>query len=83
MAASGAVGGLVVVAVVGTGAGHVPGHLTMMAQFIFMTASFYLRVDPRWCDQGVSAMYQYEFNLWELSTGVAWLPSDGATEFTI
>ena len=52
LAASGAIAGLVVAAVVETGAGCVQGHLTMMAQFIFMTASFHLRVDLEWQNQG-------------------------------
>ena len=47
-----------------TGAGCVPGHLTIMAQFIFMTASFSLEGRPRMVGLGVSAMYQYEFTLW-------------------
>ena len=41
LAASGTVAGLVVATVVGTGAGYVLGCLTMMAQFIFMTAQFF------------------------------------------
>ena len=43
LAAAGTVAGLVVAAVVETGAGHggfMPGCMTVMAQFIFMTASF-------------------------------------------
>ena len=63
-AASGAVVGLVVATVVGTGAGCVLGHLTVMAQFIFMTASFSLESRPRIAGPGVSAVYQYEFTLW-------------------
>ena len=47
LAASGAVAGLVVAAVVETGAGCVPGCLTVVAQFIFMTASFLLEGRPR------------------------------------
>ena len=35
------VAGLVAAAVVETSAGHVLGHLTMVAQFIFMTVSFF------------------------------------------
>ena len=45
LAAAWTVAGLAVVAVVETVAGHVgfvPGHMTVMAQFIFMTASFSL-----------------------------------------
>ena len=57
-AASGTVAGLVVADVVGTGAGCVPGHLTMMAQFIFMTASFSLEGRLRMAGLGVSTMYQ-------------------------
>ena len=52
LAASGVIAGLVVATVVETGAGYVLGHLTMMAQFIFTTASFHLRVDPEWQHQG-------------------------------
>ena len=55
---------LVVVAVVETGTGCVPGHLTVMAQFIFMTASFSLEGRLRMAGPGVSAKYQYEFTLW-------------------
>ena len=64
LAVSGAVAGLVVAAVVKTGEGCVPGHLTMNAQFIFMTASFSLEGRPRMAGPGVSATYQYEFTLW-------------------
>ena len=63
LAASGTVAGLVVATVVETGAGCVPGCLTMMAQFIFTTASFSLEGRPRMAGLGVSAMYQYEFTL--------------------
>ena len=52
------VAGLVVATVVETGAGCVLGHLTVMAQFIFMTASFSLEGRPRMAGPGVSAMYQ-------------------------
>ena len=65
LAASGVVAGLVVVAVVETGAGCVLGHLTVMAQFIFMTASFSLEGRPRMAGPGVSVTYQYEFTLWD------------------
>ena len=41
LAALGAVAGLVVATVVETGTGCVLGCLTMMAQFIFTTASFF------------------------------------------
>ena len=64
LAAPGAVAGLVVATVVGTGAGFVPGCLTMMAQFIFTTASFSLEGRPRMAGPGVSATYQYKFTLW-------------------
>ena len=64
LAASGAVAGLVVAAVVETGAGCVPGCLTVMAQFIFTTASFSLEGRPRMAGPGVSATNQYEFTLW-------------------
>ena len=69
LAALGAVAGLVVAAVVETGAGCVPGHLTVMAQFIFMTASFSLEGRPRMAGPGVSATYQYEFTLWGQEPG--------------
>ena len=52
LAASGAVAGLVVAAVVGTGAGCVPGHLTVMTQFILTTASFSLEGRPRMAGLG-------------------------------
>ena len=63
LAASGAVAGLVVATVVETGTGCVPGHLTVMAQFIFMTASFSLEGRLRMAGPGVSATYQYDFTL--------------------
>ena len=63
LAVSGAVAGLVVVTVVETGAQCVPGCLTMMAQFIFVTASFSLDGRPRMAGPGVSAKYQYWFTL--------------------
>ena len=69
LAASGAVVDLVVAAVVETGAGCVQGHLTMMAQFIFMTASFSLEGRPRMAGPGVSVTYQYEFTLWGQEPG--------------
>ena len=53
LAASGIVAGLLVAAVVGTGAGCVPGHLTVMAQFIFTTASFSREGRPRIVGPGV------------------------------
>ena len=64
LAASGAVAGLVVATVVETGAGCVPGCLTVMAQFIFTTASFSLEGRPRMVGPGVSTTYQYNFTLW-------------------
>ena len=79
LAASGAVAGLVVAAVVETGAGCVLGHLTVMAQFIFMTASLSLEGRPRMEGPGVSATYQYEFTLWGQEPG----QSDGPMECTI
>ena len=69
LAASGAVAVLVVATVVETGAGCVPGCLTMMAQFIFMTASFSLEGRPRMAGPEVSATYQYEFALWGQEPG--------------
>ena len=69
LAASGTVAGLVVATVVETRAGCVPGHLTMMAQFIFMTASFSLEGGPRMAGPGVSVTYQYEFTLWHQEPG--------------
>ena len=69
LAASGAVAGLVVATDVETGAGCMPGHLTVMVQFIFMTASFSLEGKPRMAGPGVSAMYQYEFTLWGRAPG--------------
>ena len=59
--------GLAVVAVVEAGArlgGFVPGCMTVMAQFIFMTASLSHEGRPRMAGLGVSAMYQYEFTQW-------------------
>ena len=64
LVASDAVAGLFVAAVVETGAGCVPGCLTMMAQSIFMTASFSLEGRPRMAGPGVSITYQYDFTLW-------------------
>ena len=69
VAASGAVAGLVVAAVVEAGAGCVQGCLTVMAQFIFTTASFSLEGRPRMVGTGVSAMYQYDFTLWGWAPG--------------
>ena len=59
--------GLAVVAAVEAGAGHGgigPGCMTVMAQFIFMTASFSLEERPMMAGPGSSATYQYEFNWW-------------------
>ena len=64
LAASGTVAGLLVAAVVETGAGCVPGCLMVMAQFIFTTASFSLEGRPRIAGPGVSVTYQYDFTLW-------------------
>ena len=69
LAASGTVAGLVVATVEETGAGFVLGQLTVMAQFIFMTASFSLDGRPRMAGPGVSAMYQYKFTLWGQAPG--------------
>ena len=69
LAASGAVAGLVVAAVVEMGAGCVLGCLTLMAQFIFTTASFSLEGRPRMVGPGVSTMYQYNFTLWGREPG--------------
>ena len=72
LAASGAIAGLVVatvVEIVETGAGCVPGCLTVMAQFIFMSASFSVEGRPRMAGPGVSAAYQYEFTLWGQVSG--------------
>ena len=55
--------------VVEAGAGCVPGHLTVMAQFIFTTASFSLEGRPRIAGPGVSAMDQYEFTVWGQEPG--------------
>ena len=46
-----------------------PGGMTVMAQFIFMTASFSLEGRPRVAGPGVSATYQYEFSLWGQAPG--------------
>ena len=45
------------------------GCLTVMAQFIFTTASFSLEGRPRMVGPGVSAMYQYDFTLWGQAAG--------------
>ena len=67
MAAAWTVAGLAVVAVVETGAGlagFAPGCMTVMAQFIFTTASLSHEGRPRMAGPGVSMTYQYEFTLW-------------------
>ena len=67
LAAVWTVAGLVAGAVVEAGAGcggFVPGCMTVMAQFIFMTASFSLEGIPRMAGPGVSVMYQYKFTPW-------------------
>ena len=69
LAASWAVAGLVLAAVVETGAGSVLGCLMVMAQFIFTTVSFSLEGRPRMVGPGVSAMYQYDFTLWGQEPG--------------
>ena len=72
LAATGTVAGLVVAAVVETGAGcggFMSGHMTVMAQFIFTTVSFSLEGRPRMAGPGVSAMYQYEFTQWGQAPG--------------
>ena len=56
LAAAWTVAGLTVAAVVDAGARHggfVPGYMTVMAQFIFMTASLCMKEDPGWQDWGV------------------------------
>ena len=71
LAAIGTVAGLVTVAVE-TGEGHggfVPGCMTVMVQFIFMTASISLEGRPRMAGPGVSAIYQYEFTWWGQAPG--------------
>ena len=69
LAASGVVAGLVVATVVEIGEGCVLGHLTVMAQFIFTTASFPLEDRPSMVGPGVSATYQYDFTLWGQEPG--------------
>ena len=66
LAASGAEAGLVVAAVVGNRCrmwGICARSCGVMAQFIFMSASFSLEGRPRMVGPGVSATYQYEFTL--------------------
>ena len=72
LAASRAVAGLVVAAVVETGAGcggFVPDCAVVIAQFIFPTASFSLEGRSRMAGLGVSAVYKYEFTLWGQTPG--------------
>ena len=67
LAAAWTVAGLVVVAAWETGAGlwgFVPGHMTVMAQLIFTTASLLHEGRPRMAGPWVSVTYQYEFTLW-------------------
>ena len=64
LAAAWTVAGLTAVTVVGTGAvlgGFLVGLRTVMAQFIFMSASLCNEGRPRMAGPGVSVMYQYEF----------------------
>ena len=70
LAAVGTVAGLAAVAVVEAGAklGHfVPGHMTVMAQFIFMTASLLHEGRPRMAGPGVSTTYQYDLEVLKYS----------------
>ena len=86
LAASEAVAGLVAATVVETGSGHwgfVPGCVVVMAQFIFMTASFSLEGRPRMAGPGVSVTYQYEFTLWGQAPRWSGCQVMGATECTI
>ena len=67
LAAAWTVAGLAIVAVVEAGAGlggFVLGHMTVMAQFIFMTASLLHDGRPKMAGLGVSVIYQYEFTQW-------------------
>ena len=41
-----------------------PGHMTVMAQFIFTTASLSHEGRPRMAGLGMSVTYQYEFTWW-------------------
>ena len=72
LAAAWTVAGLPVVVVVeaGTGlGGFVPGHMTVMVQFIFTTASHLHEGRTRMAGPGVSVMYQYEFTWWGWAPG--------------
>ena len=67
LAAVGTVAGLVIAAVVEAGAGlggFVLGHMTVMTQFIFTTASLLHEGRPSMAGLGVSVTYQYEFTWW-------------------
>ena len=64
LAAVWTVAGLAVVEAGAGLGGFVPGHMTVMAQFIFMTASLLHEGRPRMAGLGVSAMFQYEFTQW-------------------
>ena len=86
LAAVGAVAGLVEAAAVETGAGcggFMPGHMTVMAQFILMTASFFTwgkAQDGRTRGVCVVPIWIYPVGS---STRAVWPPSDGAIECTI
>ena len=72
LTAAGTVAGLVAATVVETGAGcgsFVQGCMTVMAQFIFMTASFSLERRPRMAGPGVSVTDQYECTQWGQAPG--------------
>ena len=74
LATMGTVADLTFVAVVEAGAGlwgFVSGCMTVMAQFIFITASLWHEGRPRMAGPGVSVMYQYEFTWWGQAPG--WL----------
>ena len=63
----GTVAGLVAAAVVETGVGlggFVQGCMTVVAQFIFMTASLSHEGRPGMAGLGMSVTYQYEFTQW-------------------
>ena len=65
-APAGTVAGLGAAVVVETGAGlegFVLGHMTVMAQFIFMITSLSYEGRPRMAGLGLCATYQYEFTL--------------------
>ena len=67
LAAVWTVGGLVAAAVVEAGVGFgvfVLGHMTMMAQFIFMMASLTHEGRPMMAGLGMSATYQYKLTQW-------------------